>query len=94
MKNINVLSFKISEISNITPDVRVMNKKDFLENSFYSVSDHLDFSVQTGAENLYFDLIIYCFDSYRPQKLRIVTKNDHKKLRALICYFLNAKPLP
>lgn len=88
MNNINLKAFNISEIENVSPDIRILNPKDFKKETKYTISDHLQMRVETGSENLYLDLTIYPFDGYTPQILRICTKDDHRGLKDLMKYII------
>lgn len=88
--DIDFKNFKLEELRNgLSFDIRILNVSDFNKNKSHTISDHLDFGVTTGSENLYFDLIIYEDDSDKPIKLRLMTKDNHLGLKQFITYILN-----
>lgn len=87
---INFKDFSIKSLQDILEDdVKVLNPDDFKNDIHLTISDYIDFGVTTGSENLYFDIIVYKLDSVKPYKLKLMTKDNHKGLKTLICHIIN-----
>ena len=84
MKTINFKSFTTQEIINISPDVRIINSKDFKPSETLTISDHIELTTNKGSENLYCDVTVYKIDAYTPIILRLYTKEAHNTLKEII----------
>ena len=94
--NINFKNFSLQELENILgPDVDFFNdpgeKKPTIKKD-YRLSAYLNFEVNKGSENLYFDFEVYAEDYERNAKtelqeahtIKIYTKEAHNHLKDII----------
>ena len=82
--NIDFKQFCLKDIQNYSKDIFLKAPFDFKEEELFTISEHVNFSLNKGNENFYLELSIFSLINSERKSISIWTKEDIQGFKTLL----------